>query len=190
MLSLMGLSQPLFDCIPDIQSSYAVDPQAVTLVSTLQQAPQGSGPFQLHDDLLYYKSGIFVPASSPWHSQLFQEFHSSPSAGHSGFLRTYKRLTTNFNWPGVKKDVKTFVAACDICQRINYETIKLPGSLQPLSIPTQVWTDIAMDFIDDLPTVHGKNAILVVVDRLSKYGHFIPIQHPYSTPKIAEIFIQ
>lgn len=47
-----------------------------------------------------------------------------------------------------------------------------------------------MDFIEGLLSVHGRNAILMVVDRLSKYEHFIPIKHPYSTSKIAKIFIQ
>lgn len=47
-----------------------------------------------------------------------------------------------------------------------------------------------MDFIEGLLSVHGRNAILVVVDRLSKYKHFIPNKHPYSASKIAEIFIQ
>ena len=82
------------------------------------------------------------------------------------------------------------MATCDVCQRTHYETIKPPSLLQPLSVPTQVWTDIAMDFVECLPANHGKNAILVVVDRLSKYGHSIPIKHPYSAPQIAEIFIQ
>lgn len=105
-------------------------------------------------------------------------------------MRTYKRLTLNFNWSGLRKEVKRFVSECDVCQRTNYDTIKPPGQLQPLAILQQIWTGIAMDFIDGLPPTQGRNVILVVVDRLSKYGHFIPIKHPYSAPKIADIFIQ
>ncbi|TQD76709.1 hypothetical protein C1H46_037743 [Malus baccata] len=190
MLALMGLSQPLFDCIAEIQAAYESDSHTSALLTALREASASRAPFTLKGDLIYYKTGIFVPASSAWRTRLLHEFHASPAAGHFGFLRTYKRLTNNFNWPGLKKEVKTFVAACDTCQRINYESMKPPGPLQPLPIPTQVWSDIAMDFIEGLPSVHGRNAILVIVDRLSKYGHFIAIKHPYSAPKIAEIFIQ
>ncbi|KAM1576651.1 hypothetical protein ACFX10_032943 [Malus domestica] len=187
--ALSNVSQPLFYCITAIQADYAADPQASSILAALQQDPERYALFKLHGDLLYYKKGVFVAASSPWRTRLLVEFHSSPSAGHSGFLRTYKRLTLNFNWPGLKNDVKKFVGACDTCQRTTYETIKPPGPLQPLSIPTNVWQDIAMDFIEGLPLVHGRNAIFVVVDRLSKYGHFIPVKHPYSAAKIDDIFI-
>lgn len=189
VLGLMGLSQPLFYCIAAIQADYAADPQASSILAALQQDPEHYPLFKLHGDLLYYKKRVFVASSSPWRARLIVEFHSSPSAGHLGFLRTYKRLTLNFNRLGLKKDFKHFMAACDTCQRTTYETIKPPGPLQPLPIPTNVWQDIAMDFIEGLPSVHGRNAILVVVDRLSKYGHFIPIKHPYSAAKIADVFI-
>lgn len=105
-------------------------------------------------------------------------------------MRTYKRITNNLNLSSLKKDVKRFVAECEMCQRTNYKTIKPPGPLQPFSIPTQVWTDIAMDLVEGLPSVHGRNAILVVMDCLSKYGHFIPIKHPYFVPQIADVFVQ
>ncbi|GKE68138.1 putative mitochondrial protein [Tanacetum coccineum] len=55
-----------------------------------------------------------------------------------------------------------------------------PRTTMPLLIPTQIWKDISMDFIDSLPTSHGKTGILVVVDRLSKYAHVISITHPYT----------
>lgn len=90
----------------------------------------------------------------------------------------------------MRKDVKRFVAACDQCQRQNYEALKPPGLLQSLPIPEAIWVDISMDFIEGLPPSQGKNAILVVVDRLSKYGHFIAISHPYTATGIADIFLK
>ena len=65
------------------------------------------------------------------------------------------------------------MAECLVCQHNKVETIKTTGRLQPLSIPSQRWEDISMDFIRGLPKSEGKSVIMVVVDRLTKYAHFV-----------------
>lgn len=67
------------------------------------------------------------------------------------------------------------------------EHVQYPGLLQPNPIPNRPWNDIAMDFIDGLSNSDHKNSILVVVDRFSKHGHFIPLLHPYTTKDIATV---
>lgn len=62
------------------------------------------------------------------------------------------------------------------------------GLLQPLELPTQIWSDILTDFIERFLKVKGKTVLLVVVDRFSKYAHFIPLTHPYTTVTVAQIF--
>jgi hypothetical protein len=62
------------------------------------------------------------------------------------------------------------------------------GLLQPLAVPSSVWIDIAMDFVDGFPKVGGKSVILTVVDRFSKYAHLIPLSHPYSASFVAKAF--
>ncbi|GMY32311.1 Transposon Tf2-2 polyprotein [Fagus crenata] len=91
---------------------------------------------------------------------------------------------------GMKTRVKEFIRQCDICQRHKVDNLSPAGLLQPLPIPTQVWSDISMDFIDGLPTSQGKTTIFVVVDRLSKYAHFIPISHPYTAASVAQVFFE
>ena len=93
-------------------------------------------------------------------------------------------------WPGVKKAVKKFVAECDICQRNHYESISPPGLLQPLSIPAGVWRDISIDFIEGLLNCNCKTVLWVIIDRLTKYGHFVPLPHPHTTKVVAEKFVQ
>jgi hypothetical protein len=104
------------------------------------------------------------------------------------FFKTMKRLRAGFYWPKMKEHVKIFIRHYDVCQRHKTETTMPSGLLQPLPIPTKVCTEVSMDFIDGLPKSSGKTTILVVVDRLTKYGHFIPVSHPYTAPQIAKVY--
>lgn len=82
------------------------------------------------------------------------------------------------------------MVACDICQRNTYETIRPPSLLQPLSIPQGAWQDVSMDFVEGLSTSEGQNVLLVIVDQLTKYGHFIPLSHLFTAAKVANLFIK
>jgi hypothetical protein len=84
--------------------------------------------------------------------------------------------------------VLDFVRSCDVCQRNKTPTTQPAGLLQPLDVPSQVWADISMDFIEGLPKVHDKSVVLTVVDRFSKYAHFIALSHPYIAASVARAF--
>lgn len=90
----------------------------------------------------------------------------------------------------MRKDIKNLVQECDIYQVVKSETTHPAGLMQPLPIHQQIWTEISMDFIDGLPKSQGYDTLLVMVDRLSKYGHFIPLSHPYTTSLVAELFMK
>jgi hypothetical protein len=68
--------------------------------------------------------------------------------------------------------------------------VKLLGLLQPLPIPIAPFIDISMDFIEGLPKSEGKEVILVVVDRFSKYAHLIALAHPYSALTVTKVFME
>jgi hypothetical protein len=89
----------------------------------------------------------------------------------------------------MKHNIHNFVAKCDVCQRNKGETVKSLGTLQPLPIPPAIWKDISMDFTTGLPKSGNKSVIMVVVDRLSKYAHFYALQHPFTTSKLAQFFM-
>ena len=81
------------------------------------------------------------------------------------------------------------MASCNVCRRNKYDSLSPASLLQPLPIPDQVWEDISLDFIDGLLVSEGKTSIMVVVDCLTKYGHFFALSHPYTAKKIAEVFV-
>ena len=89
----------------------------------------------------------------------------------------------------MKKAVLQYVAECDICQRNKNKTVATPGLLQPLPVPSRLWNDISMDFIEGQPISSKQYVILVVVDRLSKYAHFVPLAHPYTASIVAQAFL-
>jgi hypothetical protein len=89
----------------------------------------------------------------------------------------------------MKQDICNFVVECDACQCNKGETVKSPGTLQPLSIPPIIWKDISMDFITSLPKSGNKLVIMAVVDHLSKYAHLCSLQHPFTTSTVAQIFM-
>jgi hypothetical protein len=105
-------------------------------------------------------------------------------------LKTYHRVKKEFFGDGLKTDVQRFVAECLVFQQIKVETIKTPGLLQPLAIPSQPWEEVSKDFITRLPKFEGKSVIMVIVDRLTKYAHFCALYHPFKANIVATTFME
>ena len=89
----------------------------------------------------------------------------------------------------MKKFILAQVQSCLLCQKAKPERVPYPGLLSPLPVPHQAWHTISMDFISGLPQSSQFNCILVVIDKFSKYGHFIPLRHPFNAQKVAEVFL-
>lgn len=87
------------------------------------------------------------------------------------------------------KDIRNYGRNCGICQIHKSDHAASPNFLQPLPIPDKIWHDISLDFTEGLPNSKGKRVILVVVDRLSKYAHFLPLSHPYTASDVAQVFM-
>lgn len=145
--------------------------------------------YTVKEGLLYWKNKLVLPVDSSLIQQVLQEFHASPIGGHAGITRTMARISAEFYWPNMKTAVHKFITECLICQQAKHMTTLPAGLLQPLPIPTQVWEDVTMDFITDLPLSCGFTAILVVVDRLTKYAHFMPLKPDYSSKSVDEVFM-
>jgi hypothetical protein len=110
-------------------------------------------------------------------------------AGHRGNQKTLHHLRQTFFVLGARGVVQDYMHACSTCQRNKMEHLHPTGLLQPLQVPSTVWADVAMDFIEALPKVSGKSVILTVVDMFFKYAHFIPLGHPYMATLVAYAFL-
>lgn len=88
------------------------------------------------------------------------------------------------------RTIAKFVVECVVCQQVKDTTNKPIELLQPLAVPKEIWEDIAMDFITDLPKVRGHSVIVTVVDLLSKFCHLESLPSSYNVVSVAEFYIQ
>lgn len=152
-----------------------------------KSCPKG---YELVHDVVRYKGRLVVPHKSDLVVTLLKEYHDSPVGGHSGEYKTYQRLKKEWYWMGMRKRGARYVKECLICQQQKHSSLEPAGLLQPLPIPTRIWEDISLDFVEGLPKSKGIDTVLVVVDRLSKYAHFIGLSHPFTAPTVAQVFIK
>jgi hypothetical protein len=126
------------------------------------------------DVLLLFKGRVFLPDEPSLWPQVLEHVHTM---GHDGSEKTLHHIRAAFYNPSAHRRVREFVHGCSVCQRNKMEHLHSTGLLQPLLVPDQVWSDISMDFVEGFPKIGGKSVILTVVDRFSKYAHFIPLSH-------------
>jgi RNase H-like domain found in reverse transcriptase/Reverse transcriptase (RNA-dependent DNA polymerase)/Retroviral aspartyl protease/Integrase zinc binding domain len=173
--------------IEDVKLSYLNDPWITKLKSQLSSSSDTH--LSEYMGLIRYKGKICVGNAGDWRQKIIFEMHDSSQGGHSGISATYHRIKRNFYWPSLKDSVHSYIQQCPNCQMNKGEHIHPPGLLQPLPIPHEAWSSIGMDFITGLPKSKGYEVILVIVDRLTKYSHFLPLTHPYSATSVAQLFL-
>ncbi|KAJ9544913.1 hypothetical protein OSB04_024620 [Centaurea solstitialis] len=118
------------------------------------------------------------------------EAHQSKYSIHPGSDKMYKGLKEHYWWPGMKKDIATYVSKCLTCARIKAEHQKPSGLLQQPEIPEWKWERISMDFVTMLPkTKKGHDSIWVIIDRLTKSAHFLPIKESFSIDRLAQLYV-
>ncbi|KAF1321175.1 reverse transcriptase, partial [Globisporangium splendens] len=151
--------------------------------------------FRVHNGLLYYAvedgdtARVVVPNDEGLRHRLLYEYHGSPSGGHLGREKTFLSLSRDYYWPHMYKWVRKYVRTCEVCQRV-----KPSGStrapLRSLPVPSDSWKSVSMDFIFGLPRdKHGRNGILVFVDRFSKMVHLAPVSDKISAEMTAKVFV-
>jgi hypothetical protein len=121
---------------------------------------------------------------------ILKEAHDTPYSIHPGGTKMYQDLKERFWWHGMKREIASYIARCDVCQRVKAKHQRPAGLLQPLKVPLWKWEEVGMDFITGLPMSNrGHDSIWVIVDRLTKVAHFIPVKTTDHGNHLAELYI-
>jgi hypothetical protein len=139
---------------------------------------------------IWFKDRICVPKIDSLRETILKEAHDSDYSIHPGSTKMYQDLKQKYWWYGLKRDVAAHVAKCDVCQRVKAEHQRPAGLLHPLKIPEWKWEEISKDFITGLPrTSNGYDSIWVIVERLTKVAHFIPVKTTYKGSQLVELYM-
>jgi hypothetical protein len=133
-----------------------------------------------NDELLRFKSQIYVPPNDELRSLILNEAHREVYMAHPGVTKMRAYLKPLFFWKGMKVNIVNYVERCLECQQVKDEHRNPTGLLQPHAILESKWKVISMDFIVGFPlTVMRHDSIFVVVNTLMKSAHFIPGRTTY-----------
>ena len=118
-----------------------------------------------------------IPDDEDLKRLILTEAHCTPYSVHPGGDKLYMDLKKTFWWPGMKIEVATFVSRCLTCQKVKIEHGRPQGKIQSLDVTEWKWESTSLDFIVGLPkSKKGNNMLWVIVDRLRKSAHFIPMK--------------
>jgi hypothetical protein len=142
------------------------------------------------DNILRCNGRVCVPDAKNLRNTVLEEAHKSKLSIHPGATKMYQDLRLDYWWPGMKRHVAEYVASCLTCQKAKVEHQKPAGMLQSLDIPEWKWNSISMDFITGLPKTRRKHdSIWVIVDRLTKSAHFLPVRITDTAEKLTDIYV-
>ena len=120
-----------------------------------------------------------------------REAHNSLYSIHPGTTKMYKDLREIYWWRRMKRDIVEFVKECPNCQQVKIEHCVPGGKAQNIDIPTWKWEDVNMDFFVGLPKTQKQyDSIWVIVDRMTKSAHFLPVKTSYRVDQYASLYIK
>jgi transposase InsO family protein len=149
-----------------------------------------SAEWALVDEILYFRGKVYVPDSLDLRRRIVSLCHDTRLAGHAGRWKTLELVSRNYWWPQMSRYIGKYVSTCDPCLRTKAQRHQPVGELHPLPIPDTPWDTVSVDFIVELPDSAGHNAIMVVVDSVTKRAHFMPTFTTVSAAGTARLFVQ
>jgi hypothetical protein len=170
----------LFQLLPAIKHASTLDP----FIAAHPNLVESDGVYFHHDR-------IYVPNASDLRTKVISAHHDSLFCGHMGKNHTAELVHRWFYWPNMQADVAHYVANCHTCQTAKASKTNQQGLLNPLPVPDRPWWSVSIDFITGLPmTSKGHDAILTIVDRLTRLTHLVLCTTTCSAVEFADLFKQ
>jgi hypothetical protein len=173
-----------------IRQAYSEDSMAQIVL----QKPGSDTRIQIKEGVILMDGLIYVPQSL--RSEIFKQYHDEKTAGHQGTDRTLERIQRMYYWPAMRKYTEDRIRRCDACNRNKSNRHKPYGFMKSPKAPKGAWESIALDFIVKLPSSKEPltgveyDSIMVVTDRLTKYGYFLPYKEGSTTKDLAYLFMR
>ena len=167
------------DLLPAIKAAQNTDPLATDMKNKIggqdgSKDKDTDMQWKVSAEALALEGTIYVPEAL--RNQVISLFHNNSESGHFGAHRTAELVSRDFDWLGLDTTVRKYVTGCTVCHEINVPCHPLYGTTTLLPPPYNPWEGVTMDFITDLlkSTKSGYTGILVLVDRLTKMGLYLP----------------
>ncbi|GKB36911.1 putative reverse transcriptase domain-containing protein [Tanacetum coccineum] len=143
------------------------------------------------DRTLCLKNRSWIPCFGKLQTLIMHESHKSKYSIHPGSDKMYQDLKKLYWWPNMKAEIATYVSKCMTCAKVKAEYQKPSSLLVQPKIPQWKWENITMDFVTKLPkTASGQDTIWVIVDRLTKSAHFLPMKETDSMEKLTRQYLK
>ena len=156
--SLMGNLRISNDLVDRIKVAQSGDDILQGFLTSMEKVTKGE------DGVIRYEGQLCVPFNEELRTEILSEAHHSKYTIHPGVTKMFQDMKRVYWWPGMKRDVATFVAKCLTCQQVKSEHQRPGGLLQPLDIPMWKWEDLTCDFVVGLPkSKKNHDAVWVVV---------------------------
>ena len=182
---------PEVDILEKIKKARSKDEDILRIVEEMKKVgvrELRGNEWKIEEELVLKEGKVYVPKNEELRVEIIWLHHDVLVAGHGGRWKTVELVTRNYWWPGVTRNIGKYVEGCNLCQRMKNRTEEPVGKLNLSEVPQKMWTHLTVDFITKLPVVAGKDAVLVVWDRLSKITYFVATTEGTSAEGLARLF--
>jgi hypothetical protein len=138
------------------------------------------------DNALYLDNRLCIPASDRKTRETLLLLHHNVQ-NHFGRRKTRLAIARDYFWPGLDHDVEEYIRSCDSCARNKASTQSPAGLLHPMPVPSNRFSEMALDFVGPVPKSNGFDMILGMTDRLINYVKLEPVHTTATAQEIADV---